>query len=167
LPPTAVQAPVGGAEGALPFSGGNANNLAHPPFTFGSVEFEEGRLEAVGYSKGRQVARDVVFTPQWPDHITLRVSDEGVPLQADGSDFVFVYATACDRNGQVVPSFKGTVRLRVGGMAKVLSFSERNAVAGIAPFLVVGTTMPGQVHVTAQSSGLKPGELNFRTDMRW
>ena len=154
VPADSLQAPVGGVIGALPFSGGNCRNLAHPPFTFDKVPYQPGRLEAVGYVHGRIVARDRVTTPLAPHHLRIEVAEGGKPLQADGADFVFVYVSVCDKNGQVVPDAKPTVTLSVTGAAEPLSADKRPAEAGIAPFMIRAKTLPGRVVLTAHVNGL-------------
>jgi beta-galactosidase len=166
LPATSTENPVGGSVGALPFSGGNCRNLAHPPFTFESVSYLPGKLEAVAYSHGHLVARDHITTPLTPDHVVIRVATEGRTLQADGSDFVFVYASVCDRNGQVVPTYNSLVRLLVSGPAETLLPEGRPAVAGIAPFMVRSKTNAGRISLTAVATVLHLARISFNSVVR-
>ena len=163
VPATSLEAPVGGATGALPFSGGNCRNLAHPPFTFEGVPYRAGELKAVGYRHGKPVARDRVITPLAPDHLKIEIATQGRPLQADGSDFVFVYVSVVDRNGQVVPDAEPAVSLSVQGAAELLSGGIRSAEAGIAPFMVRAKTVAGKVVLTARADGFAPISATFES----
>lgn len=163
VPAAALQAPVGGAKGALPFSGGNCRNLAHPPFTFDAVPYRPGRLEAVGYLHRKAVTRDRISTPLAPDHLQIEVATLGRPLQADGSDFVFVYVSICDRNGQVVPDAAPTVSLTVKGAAEMLPGGKRAAEAGTAPFMIRSKSAAGRVVLTARVAGLPDASVSVRS----
>jgi len=157
VPATENQQVVGGAEGALPFNGGNCEHLSHPPFTFDRVSYEKGVLEAVGFKGGKEACRNSVRTPGKPVQIALTVDTQGKKLTADGADFVFVYASVLDENGQVVPDARPSIELRLSGNARVLGASRRNAEAGIAAFMVQSGTQPGKIVLRALSSGLKTG----------
>ena len=149
IPATQIETPIGGNPGALPFTGGNCQNLSHPPFTFDSVAYSPGHLEAIGYRKGRVIAVDSIFTPSVATHLTLRIETQGRPLKADGSDFVFAYVQIRDANNQIVPQESATVSLQVRGPARVIFTNHRKAVAGIAPFLIQSTGRAGTVEVIA------------------
>ncbi len=161
VPATSLESPVGGSPGALPFSGGNCQNLAHPPFTFDGVPYALGRLEAIGYLHGKPVAKDRIFTPQAPDRIVLQVATQGRPLQADGADFVFVYASVVDKNGQVVPSYHGSIRLATDGAATVLGAQATPAAAGIAPFMIRAKTVAGKIALKTSASNLPTASLSL------
>ncbi len=79
-----------------------SNSLAYPPFTFQLEGFEPGRLEAIGYIGGSEVARDAVTTPGNTAGIELSFEDQGVPVTA--GDLLFLRARLVDGNGVPVPA---------------------------------------------------------------
>jgi beta-galactosidase len=154
---------VGGKPGALPFSGGNAQNLSHPPFTFDKVRYAAGKLEAVGYRQGRVVARDAIFTPGVANRLVLKVDLQDQPLKADGADFAFVYASIVDEHGQVLAGNSRKISIRVEGAGRLLGASTRVAEAGIAPFMIQSAAKEGEVVVTAECLGLPPTAFVLKT----
>ncbi len=159
VPATNTNESIGGSPGALPFNGGNCKNLSHPPFTFDGVPYQPGKLEAVGYRDGKVAVRDVIYTPGKPTRLVLRVDTQGRALEADGSDFVFVYAELQGEHHQVVPDATGRVRLSVRGLGQALGATDRPAVSGIAAFMVRSEGQAGQIEIGAQVEGLPPARL--------
>ena len=86
-------------KGGIPFTGGDAQHLSSPPFTFKEVAFTPGMIKAVAYENGKVVATDRVYTPGTPVGIKLSADCQGVPLKAEGADAVFVRATLLDSTG--------------------------------------------------------------------
>lgn len=152
---SSVEEPVGGNPGALPFSGGNCQNLSHPPFTFDGVPYSPGTLEAVGYRGGLVAAKHTICTPSQATHLAINVDTQGRPLMADGADFVFVTVEVQDANGQVVPDSKVPIRLGVT-RGEVLGAVERHATAGVASFMIRAAAA-GSVRLVASCPGLKTG----------
>jgi beta-galactosidase len=162
VPATDSSEVIGGAVGALPFSGGNCEYLSHPPFTFDGIPYSPGQLKAIGYRGGKRVASETLYTPGLPRRLEIEVDTQGVPLHADGADFVFVYASVVDEHGQVVPGDSRKIKLSVAG-ARLLGSNQRSATAGIAPFLVQGGQIPGTVEIEASAPGVASAKVSFHT----
>lgn len=141
------------------FDGGNANHIAHPPFTFVPVPYEQGELKAVAYRKGKAVAEHVLNTPDMPACIRLSAPESGKSWQADGSDTLFVYASVTDAKGVVVPDAVNNIRFTVKGMAKLITPVELSAEAGIASAMVQSVSNSGEVRISADSKGLSSDEI--------
>lgn len=77
--------------------GGNATNVAFPPFTFNGVRWEQGEVRAVGYVQGRQVAECTVRTPGEASQLDITYMEEGV--KASPHDILLVYVSLQDRDG--------------------------------------------------------------------
>lgn len=77
------------------------------------VPYEPGRLEAVGYRNGREVARDVVETTGAPVRLDL-VPDRDW-LAGDGRDVQPITVRALDAEGREVPTANVPVRFRIEG----------------------------------------------------
>jgi beta-galactosidase len=144
------------ASGGNPFDGGNAPNLAHPPFTFRDVGFEPGELKAVAYRQGQAVAQHVVRTPEAPAALRLEFDTTGVPLRADGADAIFVRAYVVDRHGTVAPESTAEVTFAVEGPARLVGANPLPAEAGIASVLLQAGGQAGAVAVRANAPGLAP-----------
>lgn len=131
--------------------------LNEPPFTFNVPSFAPGKLEAIGYVKGKKASRHIVRTPEAPQALKVVAEPTRIPLQADGTDALFVYAQIVDKNGTVVPQDDRSVQLSVkGGVA--VSPVKVDAEAGIASFLIRADRGVKQVQVMAQANGVKAGQ---------
>lgn len=117
---------------------------------------EDVWLLAEGLIDGEVVARHKIFPARRPEQIRLRVDDEGVGLQADGSDFVTVIAEVTDRNGNVKRLNNHSIRFHVEGEGRILGDADIQANPapvrwGSAPVLIQSTTVPGKIRITASA----------------
>ena len=152
----------GRINGGLPFDGGNANNLKHPPFTFNNVVWEKGKLEALGYINGKLVAESIVNTPEKPTELVVEFDTEGLLPVSNGSDVLFVRVKIQDINNSLCVMDNSEVSIVVDG-AEVVSPSTRKAESGMATFLVKVKLGAHKLKVTAVSGQLK-GQANIRTN---
>ncbi|WP_165806589.1 glycoside hydrolase family 2 TIM barrel-domain containing protein [Chitinophaga parva] len=151
-------------KGGHPFDGGNARHLAHPPFTFTDIRWQPGTLKAVGYIKGKPVAEQVVHSPGEATRVGLQDDTEGIPLQADGADAVFVHARVMDANGTVICTDNATqVAFSVRGNGRMISPAVVTVRGGIASVLVQAERGGGIITVTASSKGLGNADLRINT----
>jgi beta-galactosidase len=158
VPDSGPDSPYGDWDhGGNSFDGGNCRHLAHPPYTFTGVAWAAGELKAVGYIGGHAVAYDIRRTPDAAAALALDADLEGMPLQADGADIVFVHARAVDASGTTcVSDNKTMVSFSVSGEGVIVGPSAVRTRGGIATVMVRATTRAGEVRVEAgDSSGLK------------
>ncbi|UAY55524.1 glycoside hydrolase family 2 protein [Arachidicoccus terrestris] len=152
-------------KGGHPFTGGDASHLASPPFTFRAVPFQAGELKAEGIQRGKVVAISNVYTPGKPVRIQLSVADQGVPLQADGADAVFIHATLMDAAGHPVFSADSAssrlIQFSVHGSARIVSPELSATQAGIATILLQSTGKRGEIEIEATAEGLKGDCIKF------
>ncbi len=89
--------------------------------TFKDVPYGKGgRIEAVGYNAGREVARHRIETAG--KAVALRVEAETPDSwEADGMDLQYLKVYAVDRKGRVVRGFSETVNVSVEGAATLLA----------------------------------------------
>lgn len=92
--------------------------------------------------------------------LKLKLVDRGVPLAADGSDFVLVMAYVVDKNGTLVRFHENTVKFEVSGEGAIIgdesiAANPRRMEWGTAPLLVRSTTKPGKIRIRV--SLLHPG----------
>lgn len=137
-----------------------STKLAHPPFTFKLGTFTAGTLVAKGFVNGKQVAEDVVKTPEEPVKLKIWVDESGKPATANVNDVLFVYIAAVDANGTVIPDFNGAIDITVGNGLEILNVEGITAEAGIATAVVKVGATSGSVPVSATSKTLK-GTYNF------
>jgi beta-galactosidase len=143
------------ASGGSVFDGGNCKRLEHPPFTFMSVPYEEGTLEAIGYINGKPAAKYIIHTPQTPASLKIVFDTAGKNLTANGSDAIFVRALVLDKNGTVIPNVSADVTFKAKGDAHLIGANPLPAEAGIASILLQAGLQPGNITVTVSSPGLK------------
>lgn len=115
---------------------------------------KESYLLAEGLIDGKVVATHQVFPARRPTRLLLWADDEGVPLQADGSDMVVVVAAIADDQGNIKRLNNYEVRFEVEGPATLVAneetFTNPSPVRwGTAPVLVRSTLTPGNIKVRA------------------
>ncbi len=155
-------------------------HLPHPPFIFKDVfHFDEiatnwrdrtGSITMVaeGLIGGKVVCTEVKRYPERTTGIVLSVADEGVGIQADGSDFVPVRATIVDNKGVRKVLAQDDVTFEVEGEGSLIGGPANHANPvkaqfGIATALVRSTTRPGLIRVRARSAGLSGDEIMLRS----
>jgi len=152
-------------KGGHPFDGGNVKGLSSPPFTFKNIRFVSGELNAVAYNKAHEaVASYTAYTPSAAIKIHLTAATHGIPLKADGSDAIFIYAEILDSKGHPVPDDTSNVVFLVSGPAKIVSPVKTAAEAGIATVLLQSDIRPGNIKITAYAKGLKSDTIEIKSN---
>jgi len=124
--------------------------MAHPPFTFSDVPYEEGVLEAVGYIGGTEAVRDKRRSPHAA--CALRIETDEFPVDFEsGGDAVFVYVSVVDTNGTVMYSDSSVITLEAEGEAQIIGESSKKAEAGVSAFLILSGEKTGTVRLVAKS----------------
>lgn len=144
-------------------------------FTFTDVEYEAGKLEAVGYnSNDVEVTSDVRSTAGEP--VALRLTPHVSPtgFYASGSDIALVDVEAVDEDGNRNPIALNNVSFTLsgeatwrGGIARgpgnyILS-TELPVENGVNRVLLRSTTEPGEVTLDAVSDGLESASITLNT----
>lgn len=141
----------------LCFDGSNTMNLSHPPFTFIDIPYEEGELCAVGYIDGKKVVSQIRKSAPKAIKIHMETADFGIPLKADGVDFVFVYACIQDEDGVLCAEDDRELTFTVEG-GNLIGRNPVKAEAGIAPIMVRKLAGQERVTVRAYAQNLVTGE---------
>jgi len=136
-----------------------SENLLHPPFTFRDIDWESGKLKAIGSINGKEAASHIRITPEEAAFIDLHF-DLKEPAIADGEDMFFVYASIVDQNGTIIRSEKREILFHVTGFGRLISPERVETEAGIATALIRTTTQPGQIVIKAEAEGLKPAGIS-------
>lgn len=137
----------------------NSTNLVHPPFTFKLKDFIPGKLEAVGYIKGKEAVRTQQQTPGNASGIKLWIDESGKKLEKNCNDIVFLYAAIVDQKGTIIPEATNRVSFSIEGDAILVGNNPIEAEAGIASILIKAGKKGGKIKLSAASDGLKSTEL--------
>lgn len=115
---------------------------------------DDAYLLAEGLIDGKVVATHKRYPAGQPDHITLRLDNEKVPLTADGSDVVTVIAEVVDKRGTVKRLNNSVISFSIEGEGRLLGNASTGnnpttVVWGSAPVLVQSTPKAGKIKVVA------------------
>ncbi len=135
-----------------------------------NVAWASGTLRAEGTRGGSVVATQEIKTAGQAAEVKLTA--DRTEITADGRDLVFVTADIQDGSGVFVPTATNNVAFTVSGPGKIAGVDngdptdttsytspKRNAFSGKVLAIVQSTGTPGQITVTATSSGLAQGSL--------
>jgi beta-galactosidase len=138
------------------------------------VPYAPGKLRAVAYQDGKQVAADEVRTAGPPAKIAL--APDRSTINADGDDLSFVTVRIEDKDGNLVPGADNLVKFAVtggaiagvdnGNAATVEPFQAdyRKAFSGMALLIVRSQAgAPGKIKVVATSDGLAQAATEIAT----
>lgn len=115
--------------------GGNATNVAFPPFTFNGIKWQEGELKAVGYVNGNPVADYTVRTPGAVAKAEISYMQGGA--EASRNDLLLVYVSLKDANGTLCfGENRQEVSLEVIRGGELRGPATVRAEAGTATFVV-------------------------------
>ncbi|MBC8011818.1 MAG: glycoside hydrolase family 2 protein, partial [Burkholderiales bacterium] len=157
---------------ALFLNGAALGEKPRPPYDYvqWEVPYAPGKLEAVAYTAGKEVARTVVETTGEPAALTL--TPDRTSLAGDGHDAQPVTVSVVDSQGRVVPRSASPVTFTVSGPGRNIGHGNgdhnchdpeqgpmRRVFHGLAQLIVQSDLGAGEMRVLAESPGLKPAEL--------
>lgn len=163
-----------------PSSRENYQGLPHAPFVFedafellavkapGVNKSFEAEMIAEGIIDGEVVVKQIKLYPLRSEALQLQVSDEGLDLVADGSDFVPVRAIVVDANGSKKVLASEYIYFQVEGEGSLIGGTANNAnpmksQMGIATALVRSSMQAGKIKITAYSPGLAPATIEIES----
>jgi len=130
-----------------------------------TVEYRPGRVEAIGYRNGRQIAKSMRETAG-PAH-SLRLTADRDRIAADGSDLAMITVEVVDRRGVVVPRADVPVHFEIAGDARLIGVgngdpnsreadqgSSRTSFNGMCQAIVQAGTAGGNIRLTARAETL-------------
>ena len=131
-----------------------------------TVPYQPGTLKAVGIKNGEVVSIVEVATTGEPASIELSADRDAIA--ADRRDVAHVTVKILDAQGRMVPIADNEVTFEIQGEGKIIGVdngnpvshedykgSHRKAFNGLCLAIVQSTAKPGQIRLTATSSGLK------------
>lgn len=144
-------------------------------FTFDSIPYAPGKVEAIGYDKDGQVrAESKIETTGAPAALKLTLMANPAGMHADGADMALVQVEVVDAQGRRCPLANDTISFRLDGPAEWRGgiaqgpdnwvLSETLPVeAGINRVMLRTTTEPGTVTLTASAPGFDEQSVSFTT----
>jgi beta-galactosidase len=137
------------------------------------VPYAPGRLEAVGYRSGKEIARDAVETTGEPAAIHL-VPDRQA-LKGDGWNAMPITVEVVDAKGRVVPTANPMVTVAIEPTAEIIGLGNgdpnchepekgdhHSLFNGLGQIIVrAAPGASGAVRLTASADGLSAGTLNL------
>ena len=169
-----VLAMTNAEEVALFLNGEPLGRKPKPPFDFieWAVPYAPGRLEAVAYNQGNEVARTQVETTGAP--AALRLEPDRDRLDGDGWDAMPVTVSVVDAMGRTVPDADNPVTFTVDGPAENIGHGNgdhnchdpekgpmRRVFHGLAQLIVRSKAASGQATIRAEAEELAPAELSL------
>lgn len=136
------------------------------------VPYAPGRLEAIGYRGGREVARAAVETTGQP--VALRLTPDRLLMAGDGEDAQPITVDAVDAKGRHVPTANLPITFQVTG-GEIIGLgngdpnshepekgNRRSLFNGLAQLIVRTHAAAGPLTVTAASPGLRRARTSLR-----
>ena len=142
-------------------------------FTFDSVQWEKGIIEAVSYGENnKELSRYSIKTIGEPHHLKLTFMHGPKGLFADGADLAILQVEVVDANGDRCPLADNMIKFDLQGPAEWrggIAQGENNYIlskdlpveCGINRALIRSLTTAGNVRITAKADGLKPAEISL------
>ncbi|NDV84025.1 sugar-binding domain-containing protein [Bacteroides sp. 51] len=137
----------------------------HFLFTFDKVAFAPGRLEAIGYNDGKEVAKVQLETTGPPYRVKLSTIEGPQGLMADGADMAIIHADMVDKEGRRCLLADNMLSFTVSGEAEwrggIAKGPENYALATSLPLvcgqnrvLLRSTTTPGAIRLICKADGV-------------
>jgi beta-galactosidase len=137
------------------------------------VKYEPGRLEAIGFNNGKEVARTTVETTG--QAVALELVPDRKSLAGDGRDAMPITVRAVDAQGREVPVANDEVTFEVSGAGRSIGHGNgdpnshedekgrtRRLFNGLAQLIVQSNwDSSGAIEVRASAPGLKPAVLTI------
>ncbi len=134
--------------------------------------YQAGRVEAISYTNGNVISKDVLLTTGAPSQI--RLSPEKLDMKADGHDAVFVNVEVLDENGLLIPDASVELYASVSGCAVLAGFGSGNPITdenytdrtaatynGRATAIIRSGYEAGKVTLSVSAKGLDTQEIEL------
>ena len=141
------------------------------------VDYEAGRIEAIGYIEGKAVAADVNETSGVPEKLVLKLENS----VKKPSDVAIITCYTTDSSGRIVPNASPTVEFHTNSYGKIISTGSDvcdhtplgspirkmregyiSVAVGVSTFRGEYVSNPGLVEVYARADGLKGAKLKIK-----
>jgi beta-galactosidase len=151
--------------------GTRANNFE---FGFTNVAWQAGKVVAIGYNGGTQVAQQEIVTAGSPSKIKLTAITGPEGFRADGSDVAMFDVEVVDSSGNRCPTDEARIDFTYSGQGKFLGGYNSgiqysifqnylNTECGINRVFVRATRTAGSFTLTASRSGLQSASVTINS----
>lgn len=136
------------------------------------ARYQEGILEAVSYSLGKEISKDRLVTSKKPAKISIN-SNKTI-LKADGHDVAFVNIDILDEDGLLVTDAKLPLTAKLTGVGRLAGFGSANPITdedytdastityqGHAQAIIRSEYAPGRTELIIESDGIKSSSVTF------
>jgi beta-galactosidase len=142
------------------------------------VKYAPGTLRAIGYKGGKEILTAKVETTGAP--ATVQLAPQRTTIKADGVDVSVFTVQVSDAQGRMVSTAANEITFTLNGPGKIIGvgngdpsshepeqFLEAGAVwrrslfNGLAQVIVQSTGQPGEITLTAKSSGLTEASVSI------
>ncbi len=146
------------------------------------VKYAPGTLRAIGYKGGKEILTAKVETTGVP--VTVQLAPHRATIKADGADVSVITVQVNDAQGRMVPTAANEITFTLSGPGKIIGvgngdpsshepeqFLEKDGSSsptwrrrlfnGLAQVIVQSTGQPGEITLSAQSSGLTAAGVNL------
>ena len=142
-------------------------------YSYVQKKWQKVNILAEGIINGKVVCAQKKMPSRRSTKLRLRIDSQGVPLVADGSDFVVVIAEVTDDNGNVRRLAKENIVFTIEGEGEIIgdrsiNDNPRTVEFGTAPVLLRSTSKAGKIRIKAhvQFEGTHaptPAEIEFES----
>lgn len=134
--------------------------------------YESGSIEAVAYTNGIIVGKDIIETVSKPIALSLKADKNN--LKAGYEDIVYITCEVVDENGRVVPYASNLISIEVFGQGNLQGIGTGNPISTEAYvgssrsayngkiFAIVRSKESGKVYITATANELKESKLELQ-----
>jgi beta-galactosidase len=127
------------------------------------VAYRPGKLEAVAYRNGKEVARHTLETTG--EAVKLVMTPDALPWQADGQDLMHVRVTAVDAKGRTVPTADDEITFSVEGDARIVATDNGDMTCDERHTSPVRSLHQGTAMVILRA-GLSPARIILKASSR-
>jgi beta-galactosidase len=144
------------------------------------VPYQPGKLEAIGYNKGKRTASDKVITTGSP--ATVALSADRSTIKADRQDVSVIRVQVNDKNGLQVPVASNQVYFSISGPGRIIGVGngdntslepdkylspdewKRKLFNGLAQVIIQSTGETGDIILTVRSGGLETAVIKIAAE---
>lgn len=143
-----------------------------------NVTYEPGKLEAIGYKKGRKIISKIETTGR---AFNVEMIPDKTTLLADGKDATVVDISITDEQGREVPIADNMVKFSISGDAKIIGVGngdpsshepdkcsdgawQRSAFNGKCQVIIQAGKKGGTVVLEAKANGLNAAKVNLNVN---
>lgn len=136
------------------------------------LPYEKGSLEAIGYKKGKEIARSSLHTTGYP--VAIRLSPEKTILRSDGLDLAYISIEAVDEDGNLTYGCSQLINVSVDGAGELLGLGSgsictdesyadyRKLYHGKALLCIRAGLKPGRITVSVEAGSLKGSIIELK-----